>query len=126
MNGGVAKPIAYWEAIQERINTAQAVDVINNVVAGDLYRGKQIGQLQATMAWNLINKLIPSRAAIAVEVSHRQATSLLDLKTRADLLGIDESLLLGQPIDNTHVIDSVSEEKSIVPDDSIEAPLPPD
>ena len=97
MNGGVAKPQAYWEVIQERINSGMAVKVVNRVIEGNL----QVTPLQADMAWKVINKLLPSIQAISVEVSHRQATSIDDLRNRAEALGVDPATLLSQVIDST-------------------------
>jgi hypothetical protein len=122
VRSSAARPIAFWETIQDRVDAALAVTVINGVMSGDT----TIPVATASMAWNVFNKLVPSRAAIAVEVSHRTATNLSDLEDRAAALGIDSHALLGQPIESKgESLDSVPEETDSI-EDSLEAPLPPD
>jgi hypothetical protein len=123
---GVTKPAAYWETIRDRIDTGAAVTVLNSVVTGDTYREKPVTAIQATMAWNIVQKLLPSMAAIQVEVSHRTAATLSSLTDRAAALGIDHTALLGQPIESIGETVSSVPDKVVSCDDSLEGPLPPD
>ena len=115
MNGGVAKPAAYWETIRDRIDTGKAVKVVNGVIKGDA----DITSLQADMAWKVVSVQLPRLAAISVEVSHKQAVSIDDLRNRAEALGVDPSQLLTQAIDSTaEKVESVQ--------DKLDTPLPRD
>ena len=103
-NHGTAQPSAYWETLRERICSGKAVQVVNGVIEGDT----SVTPLQADMAWKVINKLLPSIAAVSVEVSHKQAVSIDDLRNRAEALGVDPSQLLTQAIDSTaEKVDSI-------------------
>jgi hypothetical protein len=120
------RPQAFWETVQDRIDAANAVKVINKVVSGKQYKKKPITVMQATMAWNIVNKLVPSVAQIAVEVSHVRTNTLTSLVDRANALNVDPTALLGQPIESKgESLDSVPEETDSI-EDSLEAPLPPD
>ena len=96
-NGGLAKPPAYWETMRDRLNAGHAVTVVNKVIDGDV----AITAIQSDMAWKVVAKMLPSIQAISVEVSHRQATSIDDLRNRAEALGVDPATLLSQVIDST-------------------------
>jgi len=111
---GEAKPAAYWESIQSRIKAGEAVKVVNKVI-----QGIECSPMQADMAWKVINKLLPSIQAISVEVSHKQAVSIDDLRNRAEALGVDPATLLTQAIDSTA-------EKVDVTQDKLDTPLPRD
>jgi hypothetical protein len=128
LRSSALRPQSFWETIRERIDCAIAVDVVNGVIADGNYQEKPITVMQATMAWNVVNKMLPSLAAVQLQVADVRGTSMLDIKARANLLGIDPTLLLGAV--SSDAIDSVTndtcEDKSIAPADPIEAPLPPD
>ena len=96
-NKGVAQPSAYWETLRERICSGKAVQVVNRVIEGD----ETVTAIQANMSWRVLDKLLPSIAAVSVEVTHRQATSIDDLRNRAEALGVDPATLLSQVIDST-------------------------
>ena len=126
---GIPKPPAYWESIRDRIDVAIAATNLNLMIAGT----EQSPQVERTTLF-IINKMLPNLQAVAVEITHKSSANLLDLKARADLLGIDESLLMGHTslladtsadIDES-VIDSTHEEKSIASADSSDTPLPRD
>ena len=114
-NNGNAKPVAYWETMRERLNAGLAVQVVNGVIEGD----SAVTPVQANMAWKVVDKLLPSLAAISVEVSHKQAVSIDDLRNRAEALGVDPATLLTQAIDSTaEKVESVQ--------DKLDTPIPRD
>ena len=113
-NNGTAKPAAYWETLRDRIQAGIAVDNLNAMVSGT-----ELPVQQERTTIFVINKLLPSIAAVAVEVSHKQAVSIDDLRNRAEALGVDPSQLLTQAIDSTaEKVESVQ--------DKLDTPLPRD
>jgi hypothetical protein len=119
---GQAKPPAYWETIRDRINAGKAVEIVNKALDE-----QDVKQSALNTALFVINKLLPSPQAVMVEITHKTASSVHDLRARAESLGLDPNLLLSQPIDSINNSESVvhTQEKSIVPDTSIGAPIPP-
>jgi hypothetical protein len=126
---GTERPAAYWEVIRDRIDCGAATTNLNKMA-----NGIELPSQVERVSLFIINKMLPNLQAVAVEITHKSSANLLDLKARADLLGIDPSLLMGHTslladtsadIDES-IIDSVAEEKQSVPADSIEAPIPPD
>jgi hypothetical protein len=117
---GIAKPPAYWESIRDRIDTGQAATNVNRMA-----RGEELPSQVERVSLFIINKMLPSLQAVAVEVTHRSAASMHDLTDRATRLGLDPAALLG---DSTLLVtsDDTVQEDSITSADSIEAPLPPD
>ena len=114
-SGGAVKPLAYWETIRDRLEAGNAVKVVNGAIVGDT----TLLPSQIEIAWKVINKLLPSIQAISVEVSHKQAVSIDDLRHRAEALGVDPSQLLTQAIDSTaEKVDSVQ--------DKLDTPIPRD
>jgi hypothetical protein len=115
-NGGVAKPQSYWDTIRERIDCAMAVDVVNKVM-----RGETVAEQRARYSFAVLNKLLPSMQAIAVQVEHKVAPNRDDLIARALSRGIDPAILFAnhqaKPLITQDKLDSV-------PVDS-EAPHPP-
>jgi hypothetical protein len=119
---GQAKPPAYWETIRDRIDTARASENLNLMASGT-----ELPSQQERVSLFIINKMLPSLQAVAVEVTHRSAASMHDLHDRATALGLDPSMLLGDAtlIESMPSTDDTPED-SIASPDSIEAPLPPD
>ena len=114
-SGGAVKPLAYWETIRDRLEAGNAVKVVNGAIVGDT----TLLPSQIEIAWRVINKLLPSIAAVSVEVSHKQAVSIDDLRNRAEALGVDPATLLTQAIDSTaEKVDSVQ--------DKLDTPIPRD
>ena len=114
-SGGAVKPLAYWETIRDRLEAGNAVKVVNGAIVGDT----TLLPSQIEIAWKVINKLLPSIQAISVEVSHKQAVSIDDLRNRAEALGVDPATLLTQAIDSTaEKVDSVQ--------DQLDTPIPRD
>ena len=111
---GIEKPAAYWETIQDRINTGKAVTVLNHVVVGKQYKDKDITALQATMAWNIVNKMLPSLQAVAINVTDHTSTNVGELLNQAAALGIDSADLFSTPETNSLITqensDSVSDD----------------
>ena len=119
---GIERPAAYWETIQDRIDTGKAVTVLNHVVKGMKYKEKDITALQATMAWNIVNKMLPSLQAIAINVTDHTTTNVGELLTQAAALGIDSADLFSTPETNALIL---QEKVDSVSDDS-EGGHPPD
>ena len=114
-SGGAVKPLAYWETIRDRLEAGNAVKVVNGAIVGDT----TLLPSQIEIAWKVINKLLPSIQAISVEVSHKQAVSIDDLRNRAEALGVDPATLLTQAIDSTaEKVESVQ--------DKLDTPIPRD
>ena len=95
-NNGTAQPAAYWETLRDRIQAGIAVDNLNAMIGGT-----ELPLQQERTTLFVVNKILPNIAAISVEVSHRQATSIDDLRNRAEALGVDPATLLSQVIDST-------------------------
>jgi hypothetical protein len=83
-----ARPPAYWETIRDRIKCGKAVDVVNQALNGDVLPTQQLNT-----AIFIINKMLPSLQAIAVQVEHKVAASKEDLIARALARGIDPAIL---------------------------------
>ena len=86
------RPQAYWETIRDRIDSSKAVGVINDV----LHKRNGVDVLQAQMAWQVVNKLLPSVQAIHMEVAHKVSMTWDDIKSNALEHGIDPKLLISQ------------------------------
>ena len=113
-NNGTAKPAAYWETLRDRIQAGIAVDNLNAMISGT-----ELPVQQERSTIFVINKLLPSIAAVSVEVSHKQAVSIDDLRNRAEALGVDPATLLTQAIDSTaEKVESVQ--------DKLDTPIPRD
>ena len=104
-----AKPQAYWETLRERIDAGKAVGVLNRVVDGEV-----MPVMQATMAWNVVNKLLPSLQAVAINVTDHTSTNVGELLTQAAALGISPDQLFSTPETNSLItqekVDSVSDD----------------
>ena len=103
-----AKPQAYWETIRDRIDAAKAVDVINKVL-----NGGAVSPQRAAMAWQVANKMLPSLAAVSVQVEHKVSANWQDIMSKALESGIDPNSLIPQ-------------EKPVVLEHDSDTPLPPD
>ena len=109
------RPEAYYETLKDRINAGAAVKVLNDVVATD----KPIVYHKLQAAMFIINKLLPSMQAIAVQVEHKISASREDIMARALSKGIDPALLF-------HHKSLLLQDKSDSPGITEETPLPPD
>ena len=112
-----ARPPAYWETIRDRIEAGKAIKVINQALNGDVLPAQQLNT-----AIFVINKMMPSLQAIAVQVEHKVAVSKDDLITQARAAGIDPALLFGTPATKP----SITQEKTDSPADSLEGAPPPE
>ena len=99
-----ARPSAYWETIRDRIESGKAVKVINQALNGDVLPAQQLNT-----AIFVVNKMLPSLQAVAVQVEHKVATSWEDIQAQALAVGLDPSLLLDMP--------SITQEKTDSPAD---------
>jgi hypothetical protein len=108
---------AYWETIRDRIEAGKAIKVVNQALNGDVLPAQQLNT-----AIFVINKMLPSLQAVAVEVTHKSAASKEDLEARALAAGIDPATLFSIPATRP----SITLEKTDSPADSLEAPPPPD
>lgn len=98
------RPAAYRNQLSDRIKAGKAVKVLNRVLGGEVLPAQQVN-----VAMFIVNKLVPSMQAIAVQVEHKVAASWQDLHAKALAAGIDPSLLLARP--------SVTQEKTDSPAD---------
>ena len=114
------RPQAYWETIRDRIDTATAVGVLNKLIKGKQYKSKDITVMQATMAWNIVNKMLPSLQAVALRVEQADPLTRHDLDALMLSTGIDPSLIDGysedKPLitkDNGKCIDTIEDSVSV-------------
>ena len=84
-----ARPLAYWETIRDRIECGKAVDVLNQALKGD-----ELPTQQVNTALFVVNKMLPSLQAVAVQVEHRVAASWAEIQAKALEAGIDPESLL--------------------------------
>jgi hypothetical protein len=115
------RPEAYFENLRNRINAGQAVDLINKAMME-----LDVKPSALSTAVFVLNKMLPNFSAIAVQLETKAAVTLNDLADRANRLGLDPSLLLGQPIESIEETVSSVPDKVVSCEDSSEAPLPPD
>ena len=94
-----ARPSAYWETIRDRIESGKAVKVINQALNGDVLPAQQLNT-----AIFVVNKMLPSLQAVAVQIEHKAAASWEDIQAQALAVGLDPSMLLDMP--------SVTQEKT--------------
>ena len=87
-----SKPDGYWKTIQERIDCAKAVTVLNSALHGADQKPSQLNT-----AIFVINKMLPSLQAVAVEVTHKAASTQHDLAAEALAVGIDPRYLFDIP-----------------------------
>jgi hypothetical protein len=87
---GKERPEAYWETIRERIDAGKAVGNLNRMVDGIELPAQQE---RATLF--IINKLLPSLQAVAVQVQHTQPASKGDIDALLLSSGIKPDLLPG-------------------------------
>jgi hypothetical protein len=73
-----------------RVKLAKAVDVLNDVLTDTC----EVSQQRVQVALFVVNKMLPSMQAVAVQVEHKIASNISDLEARALEHGIDPSLLL--------------------------------
>jgi hypothetical protein len=109
------RPAAYRNQLSDRIKAGKAVKVLNRVLGGEALPAQQVN-----VALFVVNKLVPSMQAIAVQVEHKVSATLPELEARALATGIDPSLLF-----NTHKL-SITQEKTDSRADSLEGAPPPD
>jgi hypothetical protein len=83
-----ARPPAYWETIRDRIKCGKAVAVVNQALNGDVLPTQQLNT-----AIFVINKMLPSMQAIAVQVEYKVSASMSDLEARALAAGMDPAVL---------------------------------
>jgi hypothetical protein len=108
-----ARPPAYWETIRDRIKCGKAVDVVNQALNGDVLPTQQLNT-----ALFVINKMLPSLQAIAVQVEHKVSATLPELEARALAAGLDpEALFYSKPL---------TQEKTDSLVDSLEGAPPPE
>ena len=112
-----ARPSAYWETIRDRIECGKAVDVVNQTLNGDVLPAQQLNA-----AIFVINKMLPSLQAVAVQVEHKVAASWEDIQAQALAVGLDPELLFSTPATKP----SITQEKTDSPVNASEAPPPPD
>ena len=110
------RPSAYWETIRDRIECGKAVKVINQALNGDVLPAQQLNT-----AIFVINKMMPSLQAIAMQIEDRTSTNLQDILNKAAALGISESELFSTPATKP----SITQEKTDSPVGSLEVPPPP-
>ena len=85
------RPKAFWETVQERINTAKAVELINTAMDGD----EEISPQQERCAMFTIRQFCPALQAVAVDITDNRPASAHDLLAQAMNAGIDTRLLFG-------------------------------
>jgi hypothetical protein len=102
------RPAAYRNQLSDRIKAGKAVKVLNRVLGGEVLPTQQVN-----VAMFVINKLVPSMQAIAVQVEHKVAASREDLIARALARGIDPDMLFR----NHQAIPSITGEKTDSPAD---------
>jgi hypothetical protein len=99
------RPAAYRNQLSDRIKAGKAVTVLNRVLGGEVLPAQQVN-----VAMFVVNKLVPSMQAIAVQVEHKVSATLPELEARALAAGLDPALLFhGQP--------SITQEKTDSPAD---------
>lgn len=89
--GDRSKP--YWIRIRDKIDTGQAVKVLNAVTHGESVNGKEVTPLQAQVALKLVDKMLPSMQAVAVDISSRQELSKGDIESLLLSRGVQPQLL---------------------------------
>jgi hypothetical protein len=102
------RPAAYRNQLSDRIKAGKAVKVLNRVLSGEVLPTQQVN-----VAMFIVNKLVPSMQAIAVQVEHKVAASKEDLIARALARGIDPAILFNSP----HTRPAITGEKTDSPAD---------
>ena len=110
------RPSAYWETIRDRIESAKAIEVINQALNGDVLPAQQLNT-----AIFVVNKMLPSLQAVAVQIEHKVAPSLPEIMARARAAGIDPATLFSTPATKP----SITQEKTDSSADSLEGGTPP-
>jgi hypothetical protein len=108
------RPAAYRNQLSDRIKAGKAVKVLNRVLGGEVLPAQQVN-----VAMFIVNKLVPSMQAIAVQIEHKVSATLPELEARALAAGLDPALLF-------HGKRSITQEKTDSPADSLEGAPPPD
>ena len=86
------RPAAYRNQLSDRIKAGRAAKILNRVLVGEVLPSQQV-----QVAMFIINKMVPSMQAVAVQVEHKVAASWEDIQAQALEAGIDPSLLLARP-----------------------------
>ena len=93
----------------ERCNLANAVTVLNDALVST----KPLPHQKVTVAMFMVNKLLPSMQAVAVQVEHKVSADWKDIQAQALEAGIDPNLLIPQ-------------EKPLLPTTVSDGGVPPD
>ena len=88
-NGGVKKPKAYWQTIQERIDCAKAVKVLNESMEPDA----DISEMQFKASVFIVNKMLPSLQAVAVQVHESNPATRGDIDALMTTSGLNPALI---------------------------------
>ena len=101
----------------DRMKLSNAVEVLNLALVVD----KPLPTQKVQVAMFMVNKLLPSMQAVAVQVEHKVSASWQDIQAAALEAGIDPNLLITED-------KSVSEHEreSDSAQELLETPLPPD
>lgn len=84
------RPDAYWETLRERINAGKAVNVINKAL-----KEQDVKPHALSTAIFVINKLLPSLQAVAVQVQQTESMSRHDIDALLLGTGLNPKLIEG-------------------------------
>ena len=117
-NNDLARPKAYWETVQERIDTTQCAEVVRSYINKE-HNDKD----RAELAFKVVSKFIPNFQAVSITDNRNHlAPNRADIEARMLALGIAPDNAWSQIMDDA--ID-VTPEKIEVDQDDSDPPLPP-
>ena len=100
------RPDAFWETIRDRIDTAHAVTVYNEYVAG-----KHDDLQRAALAWKAIDKQLPSMQALAIQVQEANPATKHDIDAMLMAEGINPDQAFGTKAEAIESTATVVEKK---------------